>query len=77
MLHALGIQAPKFSKDGYAAQLPMGIFGDVKIENRIDLYEDSQNFVCKNYQQPLKGAENHISNFIDNIYKYFYNILWY
>jgi len=66
VLHALGIQAPKFSKDGYAAQLPMGIFGDVNIEKRVDLYGESQSFVCDHYQQPLKGTANHISNFIDN-----------
>lgn len=66
VLHALGIQAPEFSKDGYAAQLPMGIFEDVKIENRVALYEESQSFVCKNYQQPLKGSSKHIYNFIDS-----------
>lgn len=66
VLHALGIQAPEFSKDGYAAQLPRGIFEDVKIENRVDLYEESQSFVCKNYQQPLKGSSKYIYNFIDS-----------
>lgn len=65
VLHALGITPPTFSKEGYAAQLPMGIFLDAGVENRVDLYEQGSHFDCGSKIQPLRGTEQHIGNFID------------
>ena len=65
VLHALGITAPAFSKEGYAAQLPLGIFEDAGVENRIKLYEQGERFAGDPKQQPLCGSVQYIGNFID------------
>ncbi len=65
VLHALGIQAPAFNRDGYAAQLPVGIFEDAGITDRVELYPQEESFACQNYEQPKKDSSEYIGNFLD------------
>lgn len=65
VLHALGVKAPEFNVKGYASQMPVGIFEDVGIEDRVDLYPKQDVFEHRERTQPVKGDADYIGNFID------------
>ena len=65
VLHALGVDAPEFNVKGYAAQMPVGIFEDVGIEDRVVVYPKQEVFEHKEKAQPAKDSSEYIGNFLD------------
>ncbi len=65
VLHALGIEAPEFDPDSYAAQLPIGIFEDAGVTDKKEIYPQIIINKCKIERQPEKGEPEYIGNFID------------
>ncbi len=65
VLHALGIEAPAFDPDSFAAQMPTGIFEDAGVTERKELYPTMTVDKCKIDKQPEKDSPEYIGNFID------------
>lgn len=64
-LHALGVKAPDFNPQGWAAQMPVGIFPDAGVENRADLYPMYQYSAPEVRTEPAAGDADYIGNFLD------------
>lgn len=65
VLHALGVQAPDFNPEGYAAQLPVGIFADAGVENRKPLYPKYEIHEHEKRTQPTHDSPEYIGNFLE------------
>ena len=63
VLWALGVEAPAFNPKGYASQMPMGVFEDCGIKNRVELFERRRTPDPK--PEPEIGSPEHMDNFID------------
>lgn len=64
VLHALGIKAPEFNKNGYAAQLPINIFDDAGVRERVEVIRETDVEVVHR-AQPDKSGSDYIGNFIN------------
>ena len=65
VLHALGIKSPDFDPEGFAAQMPVGIFPDVGITDRKEIYPRFTPPQPEKRAQPTPDSAEHIGNFID------------
>lgn len=65
VLHALGITPPPFDPDGYAAQMPTGIFADAGIMDRQPVYPKFSPIAPQKRAQPEHGSPEHIGNYLD------------
>ncbi len=65
VLHALGINSPEFNVRGYASQMPIGVFEDAGIKDRVVIYPKQEEFERKERRQPDKSSPEYIGNFID------------
>lgn len=63
VLWALGISAPEFDPDGYASQMPVGIFKDAGVADRYPVIPSPNLFEAS--EEPARGTKEHIDNFID------------
>ncbi len=62
VLWALGVKAPEFNPKGYASQMPVGVFADCGIADRVDLFADAEGYESK--PEPAFGSPEYIDNFI-------------
>ncbi|MBQ7153419.1 MAG: alkaline phosphatase family protein [Clostridia bacterium] len=62
VLWALGIKEPAFNKKGYVGQLPVGVFPDAGVAERIDVSTKQKFF--KPSAEPAVGSEGWIGNFL-------------
>ncbi len=66
ILHALGIKQPPFDPDGYAAQMPVGVFADVGIADRQAIYPKYEPYAPQKRKQPTPDSDEHITNYLDS-----------
>lgn len=65
VLHALGINAPEFNINGFAGQMPVGVFENEGVIDRVEIFPKKTAFEHKERIQPEKGHANYIENFIN------------
>lgn len=65
VLHALGVPQPPFDPDGFAAQMPLGVFADVGIADRQAVYPKYQPILPEKREQPTPDSDESIGNFLD------------
>ncbi len=62
VLHAFGIKAPEFDPDGFASQMPVGIFEDAGIKDRVKLYPPVKTF--QSFPEKKKGEKGYITDYV-------------
>lgn len=65
VLHALGVETPEFNINGFAGQMPIGIFEGEGVLDRIEVFPKKTAFERIERLQPEKGHPDYIGNFID------------
>lgn len=65
VLHALGIKAPAFDPEGFAAQMPVGIFPDAGVADRVEIYPRFTPPSPEKRSQPQPGSDDEIGKFLD------------
>ena len=65
VLHALGVPQPPFDPNGYAAQMPTGIFADAGIADRLAVYPKYVPILPEKRIQPEPGSDDYIGNYLD------------
>ncbi|MBQ6809293.1 MAG: alkaline phosphatase family protein [Clostridia bacterium] len=65
VLYALGVDAPEFNPKGYASQMPVGVFEEVGVVERKQMYPAQRIYDNEGRPQPEKDSSEYIGNFID------------
>ena len=65
VLHALGITPPPFAADGYAAQMPTGIFPDAGTDDRKPVYPVFSPYIPQKRTQPGPDSPEYIGTFLN------------
>lgn len=62
VLWALGVEAPAFNPQGYAAQMPLGIFPDAGVVSRQQVFDPPKNYAFQ--PEPETDSPRHIHHFL-------------